>query len=93
MLDAYHYLARFAALRERDHGSPHPLPPSRLAETLQAAIGGDGHLSLVFHPFLTEPEERFDVVRQALTRVRGRVDEGEIWCAPYREVSEWLRSR
>jgi peptidoglycan/xylan/chitin deacetylase (PgdA/CDA1 family) len=93
VLDAYHYLLRFAPLRERDHGSPDPLPPSRLAETLQEAIRGDGHLSLVFHPFLTEPEERFEVVREALTRVRGRVDEGDLWCAPYREVSEWLRSR
>ncbi len=93
VLDAYHYLLRFAPLRERDHGSPDPLPPSRLAETLQEAIGADGHLSLVFHPFLTEPKERFEVVREALTRVRGRVDEGDLWCAPYRDVSEWLRSR
>jgi hypothetical protein len=90
VLDAYHYLPRFARLRERDHGSPDPLPPSRLAEKLQGAIGKDGHLSLVFHPFLTEPEERFEVVREALAAVRGHTD---LWCAPYREVSEWVRSR
>jgi peptidoglycan/xylan/chitin deacetylase (PgdA/CDA1 family) len=88
LLDAYHYLPRFAPKRERDHGFPAPLPPSRLAETLQAAIGSDGHLSLVFHPFLTEPEERFDVMREALEAVK----RADTWCTPYREVSEWVRS-
>jgi peptidoglycan/xylan/chitin deacetylase (PgdA/CDA1 family) len=87
-LDAYYYLPRFAPIRERGHGSPEALPPSRLAETLEAAIGRDGHLSLVFHPFLTEPEERFEVMQGALAAVK----RADVWCAPYREVSEWVRS-
>ena len=87
VLDAYHYLPRFGPLRERDHGSPDPLPPIRFAETLEGALKTDGHVSLVFHPFLTEPEERFEVIREALAAVRERAD---LWCAPYRDLARWV---
>jgi hypothetical protein len=76
-------------MREREHRSPDELPPSRLAQTLREAIGRDGQLSLVFHPFLTEPEERFEIMQGALEAVK----RADTWCAPYREVSEWVRSR
>jgi len=89
LLDAYHYLPRFGPMRERDQRSADELPPSRLGETLRAAIGRDGHLSLVFHPFLTEPEERFEIMQAALEAVT----RADVWCAPYRGVSEWLLSR
>jgi peptidoglycan/xylan/chitin deacetylase (PgdA/CDA1 family) len=96
VLDAYHYLPRFGPLRERDHASADALPPSRFAETLDAALRGavaDGlHLSFVFHPFLTEPGERFDVLRERLAAVRELVDDGVLWCAPYREVAAWMRA-
>jgi peptidoglycan/xylan/chitin deacetylase (PgdA/CDA1 family) len=86
VLDAYHYLPRFGPLRERDHGSADVLPPSRFAETLETAIEREGHLSLVFHPFLTEPQERFDVMREALEAVK----ESDVWCAPYQDVARWV---
>jgi peptidoglycan/xylan/chitin deacetylase (PgdA/CDA1 family) len=96
LLDAYHYLPRFAELRSRNHGSGDVLPPSRFAETLDDALraaAADGrHLSMVFHPFLAEPEERLDVMRGQLATVRTMVDEGAVWCAPYREVAEWMRA-
>jgi peptidoglycan/xylan/chitin deacetylase (PgdA/CDA1 family) len=95
VLDAYHYLPRFGSLRERDHGSADVLAPSRLAETLdaalRAAVEDGGHLSLVFHPFLVEPEERFEVLRGQLAAVRRLVDDGAVWCAPYRDVASWMR--
>jgi peptidoglycan/xylan/chitin deacetylase (PgdA/CDA1 family) len=81
LLDAYHYLPRFAELRERDTGSADPLPPEHLAAAIAEAVGRDGHTSLVFHPFLTESEERFAVLRQALTAA------GQAGCAPYREMA------
>jgi peptidoglycan/xylan/chitin deacetylase (PgdA/CDA1 family) len=64
LVDAYYYLPRFADLR----GSPDELPPERFAAAIEDAISGNGHPSLVFHPFLTETEERFAVLREALTR-------------------------
>ena len=84
MVDAYHYLPRFARLR----GSAEPRSPAQLAAELDRALGADGReSSVVFHPFLAEPEERFTVMRGHLRAVRELVDRGELWCAPYREVA------
>jgi peptidoglycan/xylan/chitin deacetylase (PgdA/CDA1 family) len=96
LLDAYHYLPRFAGLRERDQGSPDASSPTRFGETLDAALRAaiaDGrHLSMVFHPFLAEPEERFEVMRGQLAAVRRLVEEEVVWSATYREVAEWMRA-
>jgi peptidoglycan/xylan/chitin deacetylase (PgdA/CDA1 family) len=83
LVDAYHYLPRFAALR----GSDAPRPPAELARTLASALEDGGNSSVVFHPFLAEPDERFDVMRGHLHAVRELVDRGELRCAPYREVT------
>jgi peptidoglycan/xylan/chitin deacetylase (PgdA/CDA1 family) len=94
MIDAYHYLPRFGGLRERDFGSAAALPPAAFARRLEAALRDvvrqGAHLSVVFHPFLAEPGERFDVMRRHLRAVRRLVDDGVIWCAPYREVAAWI---
>jgi hypothetical protein len=47
---------------------------------------------VLFHPFLAEPEERVDVMRRHLAAVRRLVDDGALWCAPYRDVAAWIRS-
>jgi peptidoglycan/xylan/chitin deacetylase (PgdA/CDA1 family) len=95
ILDAYHYLPRFGALRERDRGAADVLPPSRFGAALdaglRAAIEHGRHLSMVFHPFLTEPAERFDVMSEALAAVRSLVDDGVLWCAPYRDLAASIR--
>jgi hypothetical protein len=91
MLDAYHYLPRFASLRERDHGAADPLPPNRFGATVDAALGAaiehGRYVSMVFHPFLAEPAERFGVMRSALASVRRLVDDGVVWCVPYRDLA------
>jgi peptidoglycan/xylan/chitin deacetylase (PgdA/CDA1 family) len=90
LVDAYYYLPRFGALRARDLGADDVLPPSRfaaaVAAALRAVVERGCHVSLVFHPFLIEPSERFDVLAQALRTVRGLVDDGAVRCAPYREL-------
>lgn len=94
-IDAYHYLPRFGGLRARDHGSPEPLPPARFADALDAglrdATGTGGFLSVLFHPFLTEDEARFAVLRGRLEAMRALADEGAVWCAPHRDVAAALR--
>ena len=72
LVDALYYLPHFAALR----GGEEPLPPERLREAIDAAL--EGFAVLIFHPFLLEDEERFEVLRWALERVRS---------APCREVA------
>jgi hypothetical protein len=94
LLDAYRYLPRFAELRERDLGSGDAQSPERFRDALDAALGDvverGGHLALVFHPFLTEPEERFSVIERQLGAVRRLVDEGVVWCAPHRDVADFV---
>jgi peptidoglycan/xylan/chitin deacetylase (PgdA/CDA1 family) len=75
LVDAFYYLPHFAALR----GGAEPLPPSRLRE----AIAGDDYATLIFHPFLLEEAERFDVLRWALEHLSGR-------SAPCRELARAL---
>jgi peptidoglycan/xylan/chitin deacetylase (PgdA/CDA1 family) len=95
LIDAYHYLPRFGGLRETFTGSSEPLPPIRFRETISAALEGTvrdgGHLTLLFHPFLEEPEDRFDTMRGALEELRILVEDRGVWCAPHQDVASWVR--
>lgn len=96
LLDAYHYLPRFGGLRKCDTGSNTPISSSRFQETLgsalQAVVRDGGHLTLVFHPYLEEQEERFHTMRRSLEEVRALAESGLVWCAPYRDLASWVRS-
>ena len=83
LVDAYHYLPRFAERR----GSAEPRSPGEFAADLDRALAAGRHSSVVFHAFLAEPEDRFAVVRRHLEAVRAMVDRGALWCVPYREVA------
>jgi hypothetical protein len=95
VLDAYHYLPRFAGLRARERAAADPLPPAGLRATLDAAlrdaVAARGHLALVFHPFLADAADRVAIMRRTLEDVRARADAGVVWCAPHRDVAAALR--
>ena len=57
LVDAYYYLPRFGNVR----------PPEELREAIAAAEPGD---VLVFHPFLADPGERLDLIREVLIALR-----------------------
>ena len=59
LVDALYYLPHFASLR----GTDEILPPERLREAIDAAL--EGFAVLIFHPFLLQDEERFEVLRWA----------------------------
>jgi len=67
LVDAYHVLPRFAALRERDRGAPDELPPAVLRDAIRGAAAAGGVATLVFHPFLLAGEDRLAVLRDALS--------------------------
>jgi peptidoglycan/xylan/chitin deacetylase (PgdA/CDA1 family) len=94
LLDAYRYLPRFADLRSRDGGSGDPESPERfdtaVAAALREAVAVRRQLTLVFHPFLAEPKERFAVIERRLEGVRALVNDGSVWCAPHRDVAAWV---
>ena len=97
LIDAYFYLPRFGGLRETDTGSSESLPLVRFREALGSAlqdvVRDGGHLTLVFHPFLEEQEDRFEILRGALEAVRDLSQDGLVWCAPCRDVDSWVRER
>jgi peptidoglycan/xylan/chitin deacetylase (PgdA/CDA1 family) len=88
LVDAYHVLPRFGALR----GSAEPSPPGVLAGVLRRALDDavrrGRHVSVLFHPFLLEDDERFAVLREALDAIRA----GDVWCAPYAEIAAGLEA-
>jgi hypothetical protein len=94
VLDAYHYLPRFGGLRETFEGSDAPLSPARFQDTLGSALQGivrdGGHLTLVFHPFLEEQEDRFEIMRGSLGELRALVEDHAVWCAPHRDIASWV---
>ena len=83
LIDAFHVLPRFAALR----GSAEPTSPAvfaaRLREALDDAVRRGAHLSLLFHPFLLVEEERMAVLRDTLRAVC----DADAWRATYAELA------
>jgi peptidoglycan/xylan/chitin deacetylase (PgdA/CDA1 family) len=74
LVDAFHYLPHFAELRERYLATGELQPPSRLRAEIEAALGGDGFVALLFHPFLLDEDAHVAVLRDALEAARGRGD-------------------
>jgi peptidoglycan/xylan/chitin deacetylase (PgdA/CDA1 family) len=95
LVDAFYYLPHFGDLRKRVVGSSDVLPPSRLREAVTAALEDTvrhtAYVALLFHPFLAEPEDRFEVVRGLLGSVRALFDDGAVWCAPCRDIAASAR--
>jgi hypothetical protein len=84
-------------MREIATGSSELLSPFRfwetLSATLQGAVRDGGHLTLLFHPFLEEQEDRFEIMRGALEELRQLAEDRVVWCAPHRDVASWVRGR
>lgn len=91
LLDAFHYLPNFAHRRRAALGSPDVLPPRALRATLADALAQarchGRFLATLFHPFLADSDERFEVLRAVLTDVQTLVTEQAVWCAPLREIA------
>ena len=58
---------------------------------LQSTIRDGGHLTLLFHPFLEDQEDRFRIMREVLEELRGLIVDHVVWCAPHRDVASWIR--
>jgi peptidoglycan/xylan/chitin deacetylase (PgdA/CDA1 family) len=56
LVDAWYYLPKFAG----------PDDPAALRAAVMDALGADGDVTLVFHPFLLDSEERFAVLLETL---------------------------
>lgn len=92
--DAYAYLPRFSSLREKLGDSREPLTPAhfraRLSAALSMAVQNRSYLSLLFHPFVEEKPEYFEVMRYILKELYNLTRDGAIWCNPCHEVAQWI---
>jgi hypothetical protein len=72
LIDAYFYLPHFGPLRERNGDPEAPMEPTVVRERVLAALDAhsEGHLALIFHPFLlTAAPDALSVVADVLARV------------------------
>jgi peptidoglycan/xylan/chitin deacetylase (PgdA/CDA1 family) len=92
-VDVFHVLPAFAALRARLGDSDEPGGPeairAALLASIEAALAGRGHVTLVLHTWMIELER--NAVADVLDRLRHSVDRGELWVAPCCDVAAWMR--
>lgn len=96
-VDAYYYMDSFSKLREMKGELPSESQlPSVLVEAFERqvdeAIEEGGFVSFLFHPFLTDSEERLEAMEDVLAYLAKKRDEGSIWLAPCKEVATYVRS-
>lgn len=96
-VDAYYYMESFSGLRRMKGVLPEKAQgPDVLVKAyirqIDETIEGGGFLSLLFHPFLTDDQERMDAMEMVIKHLATRREEGKIWLAKCRDVEEWARS-
>lgn len=95
-VDAYYYMPAFAKLREfKGELLSEPQPPSTLVQAykqqIDEAIRDGGFVSFLFHPFLTDSEERLQAMEEVLAFLAEKRDEGKVWLATCRQVEGFVR--
>ena len=95
-VDAYYYMDAFSKLRKMKGELPEEAQsPDVLVEKyikqIDEAIDKGGFLSLLFHPFLTDGEERMKAMETVISHLVKRRDEGKAWLARCTDVEVWVR--
>lgn len=96
-VDAYYYMDGFSGLRKMKGELPEEAQsPDVLVERycaqIDETIEKGGYLSFLFHPFLTDQEDRMEAMETVMKHLVRRRDEGKVWLARCRDVEEWVRA-
>ncbi|SPN99155.1 uncharacterized protein DNG_02190 [Cephalotrichum gorgonifer] len=90
-VDAFYYMEKFGPIREAHGEQTDMLSPSYFEEHLlsmiRETVEAEGYMSILFHPFLQESEEKLAVMERVLGRL---ASDTSIWCAPCRDVADWV---
>ena len=94
-IDAYYYLPHFGELRRRNGDPEEPMAAAALRDAVLGALDehvrGDGHLVLLFHPFLLSVgPEAVSAVDEVLSRVGELVRDGDLRCVRMDEAAAAL---
>ena len=95
-VDAYFYMDVMSKLRDMKQELPSAAqPPSVVVEwflrQIDETVEKGSFLSLLFHPFLNNEQERMQAMEDVLQHLVKRRDEGKIWIGRMRDVEEWVR--
>ena len=95
-VDAYYYKSEFSGLRKQKGELPEAAQsPDVLVEwyirQIDETIEKGGFLSLLFHPFLTDSEERMQAMETVLQHLVKKRDDGAVWLARGKDVEGWVR--
>jgi peptidoglycan/xylan/chitin deacetylase (PgdA/CDA1 family) len=95
LIDAYFYIPHFGELRSRRGDPEEPMAPAALRDAVLAALdahaGADGHLVLLFHPFLLSVgPEAVSALAEILGRVGALAREGTLRCVRMDEAAAAL---
>lgn len=97
-VDAYYYMESFAGLRKLKKEYPEEVQGpdvlvQRYKTEIDKVIENGRFLALLFHPFLTNRQERLEAFEAILKYLAQKRDEGKIWLARCRDVEEWIRAK
>lgn len=95
-VDAYYYMEAFSGLRKmKGELAEEVQRPEILVENftrlIDEAVEKGGFSSLLFHPFLTDREERLRAMETVLKYLVKRREEGKVWLARCKDVEQWIR--
>ncbi|KAM3414007.1 hypothetical protein BST61_g10669 [Cercospora zeina] len=94
-VDAYYYMETFAKLRAIKGVFGEEVQSAEVLKEwyirqVDGAIEEGGYLSFLFHPFLTNVEDRVRVFEEVVEYLVKKRDAGEIWLARCCDVAEWI---
>ncbi|MEO8955484.1 MAG: polysaccharide deacetylase family protein [Ktedonobacteraceae bacterium] len=96
-VDAYAYLPHFSSHREQFGDTHDVLSPTHFRATLhtalQKSVQNRAYLSLLFHPFLEDQPEHFEVMYETLKELRSLIHAGHVWCQPCHSIAQWMLER
>ena len=96
-IDAYYYMDAFQGIRKLK-ADPQPSSisaekelTSRYLRSIDEVVESGGYISTLFHPFLTDTDERMHCIEVVLKHLEKLQLEGKLWVATCEEVAEWIR--
>jgi peptidoglycan/xylan/chitin deacetylase (PgdA/CDA1 family) len=95
LVDAYHLMERFSALRLRRGDPGAALDPERVADRLAAELAAlgtrEGQRTLILHPFLMLDDAWFAGVQRLLGLIGELAQRRRTWVVPGGRFGDWLR--
>ena len=93
LVDAYHLMDSFSALRASRGDSEAPVVPQETAERIVRRLDAGGLQTLILHPFLMLDHAWAAGTARVLEAVSGLASSGEAWVVPGNVFADWQLGR